>query len=73
MLRYVLSRRVYDFDRKEFHWPSESLMRKLRSGIIQSLEIDEKLLATDFSELGRFIGPYMKHNLIPKEGVKGVL
>ena len=62
LLRYILNRRVYDFDRKEFHFPCETVMKKLRIGIIQGLEIDEKLLGTDFQGLGRCVVPYMKHN-----------
>jgi len=62
LLRYILSRRVYDFDRKEFHFPAESTMKELRSGIIQGLEIDEKLLGTDFQGLGSCVATYMKHN-----------
>ena len=48
-------------------------MRGLRSGIIQNLEVDDKLIGTDFHGLGRFVGPYMKHNNIPKEGANGFL
>ena len=40
----------------------ESVMRELRSGIIQGLEIDEKLLGTDFKGLGACVVHYIKHN-----------
>ena len=73
LIRYILSRRVYDFDRKEFHFPCQSTMKELRSGIIQGLEIDEKLLGTDFQGLAASIAPYMKHNQIKKGGAKGFL
>ena len=48
-------------------------MRELRSGIIQNLEIDEKLIGTDFKGLGRFVRPYMINNNIPKNGAKGFI
>ena len=73
LLRYILSRRVYEFDRKEFHLPCGSVMIELRSGIIQNLEIDEKLIGTDFHGLGRFVAPYITNNNIPNGGAKGFI
>ena len=48
-------------------------MRELRSGIIQKLDIDDKLIGTDFHGLGSFVAPYMTNNNIPKEGAKGFI
>ena len=48
-------------------------MRELRSGIIQKLDIDDKLIGTDFNGLGRFVAAYMTNNNIPKGGAKGFI
>ena len=48
-------------------------MRGLRSGIIQNLEIDDKLIGTDFQGLGAFVASYIINNNIPKGGIKGIL
>jgi hypothetical protein len=48
-------------------------MRGLRSGIIQNLEIDEKLIGTDFKCLAALVTPYIINNNIPYGGIKGIL
>ena len=48
-------------------------MKELRSGIIQNLEIDEKLIGTDFKCLGKFVAPYIINNNIPYRGIIGIL
>ena len=49
------------------------MMRELRSSIIQNLQIDDKLIGTNFDGLGAYIAPYITNNNIPKGGAKGIL
>ena len=49
------------------------MMRELRSSIIQNLQIDDKLIGTNFNGLGRYIAHYITNNNIPKEGAKGFI
>ena len=45
-------------------------MRELRSSIIQNLQIDDKLIGTNFDGLGGYIPHYITNNNIPKGGAK---
>ena len=49
------------------------MMRELRSSIIQDLQIDDKLIGTNFDGLGAYIAPYITNNNIPKRGAKGFI
>ena len=49
------------------------MMRELRSSIIQDLQIDDKLIGTNFDGLGAFIVPYITYNNIPIGGAKGFI
>ena len=49
------------------------MMRELRSSIIQNLQIDDKLIGTNFDGLGAFITPYITNNNILKGGAKGFI
>ena len=49
------------------------MMRELRSSIIQNLQVDDKLIGTNFDGLGAFIAPYITNNNIPKRGAKGFI
>ena len=49
------------------------MMRELRSSIIQNLQIDDKLIGTNFDGLSAFIVPYLTNNNIPKRGAKGFI
>ena len=49
------------------------MMRELRSSIIQNLQIDDKLIGTNFDGLGVYFAPYITNNNIPKGGAKGFL
>ena len=48
-------------------------MRMLRSSIIQNLQIDDKLIGTNFDGLGIYIAHYITNNNIPKGGAIGFL
>ena len=48
-------------------------MRELRSSIIQNLQIDDKLIGTNFDGLGSYVAHYITNNNIPKRGAKGFL
>ena len=48
-------------------------MRELRSSIIQNLQIDDKLIGTNFDELGSYLAHYITNNNIHKGGAKGFL
>ena len=45
----------------------------LRSSIIKNLQIDDKLIGTNFNGLGRYIAHYITNNNIPIRGAKGFL
>ena len=49
------------------------MMRELRSSIIQNLQIDDKLIDTNFDGLGAYVAPYITNNNIPKRGAKGFI
>ena len=48
-------------------------MRELRSSIIQNLQIDDKLIGTNFYGLGSYVAHYITNNNIPKRGAKGFI
>jgi len=48
-------------------------MRELRSSIIQNLQIDDKLIGTNFDGLGAYLVHYITNNNIPKRGAKGFI
>ena len=49
------------------------MMKELRSSIIQNLQIDDKLIDTNFDGLGRCVAHYITNNNIPKIGTKDFL
>ena len=49
------------------------MMRELRSSIIQNLQIDDKLIGTNFDGLGSYLAHYITNNNIPKRGAKGFI
>ena len=49
------------------------MMRALRSSIIQNLQIDDKLIGTNFDGIGRCVAHYITNNNIPKRGAKGFM
>ena len=49
------------------------MMRELRSSIIQNLQIEDKLIGTNFDGLCAYIAPYITNNNIPKGGAKGFI
>ena len=49
------------------------MMRELRSFIIQNLQIDDKLIGTNFDGLGTYVAHYITNNNIPKGGAKGFI
>ena len=48
-------------------------MRELRSSIIQNLQIDDKLIDTNFDGLGSYLVHYITNYNIPIGGAKGFL
>ena len=49
------------------------MMRELRSSIIQNLQIDDKLIGTNFDGFDRYDAHYITNNNIPKRGAKGFI
>ena len=49
------------------------MIRELRSFIIQNLQINDKLIGTNFDGLGKYVAHYITNNNIPKVSAKGFI